>query len=324
MFDVITIGAATRDVFLVSKDFQIINSPRFVGGQAECVALGSKLDVEKLVFSTGGGATNAAVTFARLGFQTAIVARIGNDDPGAAIVEDLSLDNVHTELLRVSTKEQTAYSTLLTAKNGERSALVYRGTSNSFSTTDIPWKKLTSKWLYITTLGGNLELLQKILTQAKRQGIKVALNPGRAELKRAVEMRELLSAMSVLIVNLEEAQQLAEFEDKDPVKLAKRLSYPELTVIVTNGSQGAYAYADGQAWYTRTTNVKAVSRTGAGDAFGSGTVAGLAKGLTLDAALRVGTLNAESVIQKFGAKAGILTTWPKPRQLAHVGVKLVK
>ncbi|MEK7183602.1 MAG: carbohydrate kinase family protein [Patescibacteria group bacterium] len=324
MFDVITIGAATRDVFLVSKEFQIINSPRFAGGQGECVALGSKIDVDELVFSTGGGATNAATTFARLGFSSAVVARIGNDDPGAAIVTELKQYHVNTELLRVLPKENTAYSTLLTAKNGERSVLVHRGASSSFSASDIPWKNLKSQWLYITSLAGNIELLQKIVTQAKKQGTKVAVNPGRGELKRAVEMRELLSSLSVLIVNLEEAQMLAESDEKDGAKLAKLLAYPGLTVIVTNGARGAHAHADGKTWFARTSGAKSVSRTGAGDAFGSGTVAAIAKGWSLDDALRVGTLNAESVIQKFGAKAGILSKWPNKKQLSIISVKQVR
>jgi ribokinase len=202
--------------------------------------------------------------------------------------------------------------------------LVYRGASGSFSPSDIPWKKLSSRWLYVTSLAGNIELLQKIVTHAKKQGLHIALNPGRGELKRAVELRELLSSLSVLIVNLEEAQMLAESEDKDGAKLAKLLSYPGLTVVVTNGSRGAHAHAEGKTWFARTSGAKSVSRTGAGDAFGSGVVAALAKGWTLDNALRVGTLNAESVIQKFGAKAGILTKWPSKTQLAAISVKPVK
>ncbi len=324
MFDIITIGAATRDVFLVSKEFQIINSPRFVGGQGECVALGSKIDVDEIFFSTGGGATNAAVTFAKLGFSTAVISRIGKDDPATAIARELTDYKVSTDLLQVSPKEPTAYSTLLTAPNGERAVLVYRGASSSFTQKDIPWKKLQSKWLYITSLAGNLEVLQKISTQAKKQGIKIALNPGRGELKRAVEMRELLSSLSVLIVNLEEAQMLTESEEKDGAKLAKLLAYPELTVVVTNGTRGAHAHAGGQTWFARTSGVKSTSRTGAGDAFGSGLVASLAKGLNLDDALRVGTLNAVSVIQKFGAKAGILGRWPSKKQLATISVKQVR
>lgn len=323
MFDVITIGAAVRDVFLLSKDFQIINSPKFVGGQAECVALGSKIDVDELVFATGGGATNAATTFAKLGFKTAVIARIGNDDPGKAIVADLNKYTVSTELLKVLPKENTGYSTLLTARNGERSILVYRGASSSFSASDIPWKKLNCKWLYITSLNGNIELLQKIVAQAKKNGTKVALNPGRGELKRATEMRELLSSLSVLIVNLEEAQMLTESEDKDGAKLARSLATPGLTVVVTNGPRGAHACNNETTWFVRTSGAKSVSRTGAGDAFGSGLVASLARGMEIDEALRVGTLNAESVIQNVGAKAGILAKWPSKKHLESITVKPV-
>jgi ribokinase len=324
MLDLITIGAATRDVFLVSKEFQIINSDKFITGQGECVALGSKIDVDEIVFSTGGGASNAAVTFAQLGLNTSMVAKIGRDEPGQAILSELTARKVGTELIRISPKEHTAYSTLLTAKNGERSVLVYRGASSSFAMSDIPWKKLQSRWLYITSLSGNLELLQKILAHAKRHNIKVALNPGRGELKRAVELRELLSSLSVLLVNLEEAQMLTESSEKDAVKLAKQIAYPGLHVVITNSHRGAHAYLDGQTWFSKTSGVKSVSRTGAGDAFGSGIVSALAKDLPLDTAMRVGTLNAESVIQKFGAKTGILTKWPSKQQLATISVKPVK
>lgn len=324
MFDIITVGAATRDVFLVSKEFQILSSERFVTGQGECVALGSKIDVDDIQFSTGGGATNAAATFARLGFQTAIVANIGSDDAGQAVMRDLEKFGVHTELINVSSKEQTAYSTLLTAKSGERSALVYRGASSHFNASDVPWKKVRSQWLYITSLGGNVELLQKIIAHAKKHRLKVALNPGKGELKRAVDMRELLSSLAVLSVNLEEAQMLTESQEADPVKLAKLLAYPNLTVIITNGSRGAYAHINGQTWFARTTGVKSVSRTGAGDAFSSGVVAALAKGKPLNEALQIGTLNAERVIQKFGAKTGILTAWPKTSALKTISVKIVR
>ncbi len=321
MFDVITIGAATRDVFLISPDFQLINDSKLAIDRDRCVTLGSKLDVADIVFATGGGATNAAATFAKLGFKTGIIARLGHDDAGRAVMADLDHYQVHTELIRIVPKEHTAYSTLLTNKNGERSILVYRGASSSFSTIDIPWKKLGCKWLYITSLGGNLELLKKIIRVANKQGVQIALNPGQAELKRVNELQGLLPSLSVLIVNLAEAQQLTGTQGPDGAKLARLLARPNLTVIVTNGARGAYAHTDGQTWFARTNGQKSVSSTGAGDAFGAGVVAGLAKGHELDNALRLGMLNATGVIQKFGAKAGILSRWPKQTQLNSISVK---
>ncbi|MFZ2681645.1 MAG: carbohydrate kinase family protein [Patescibacteria group bacterium] len=324
MFDIISIGAATRDVFLISREFQIINSPKFVGGQGECVALGGKIDVDEIYFATGGGATNAAATFANLGFKSSVIAKIGKDEPGAAILADLTHYKVDTSLLQIANKETSAYSTLLTTKSGERSVLVHRGASATFVSKDIPWKKLNAKWLYITSLAGNLDVLEKLVAAAHKQGLKIALNPGKGELKQPAKVRELLPHLDVLLVNLEEAQALAESTEKDGAALTKLLAQPQLCVIVTNGSKGAHAHAAHDTWFIRTSGKKSISRTGAGDAFGSGVVAGLMKDLSLDNALRVGTLNAESVIQKFGAKAGILTKWPSKQQLATISVKLVK
>jgi len=80
--DVITIGTATRDCFLQSPDFKVIRSSRFVTGQAECFALGSKIEVPFIIFTTGGGAANAAVTFARQGLKAGCLAKIGKDLAG--------------------------------------------------------------------------------------------------------------------------------------------------------------------------------------------------------------------------------------------------
>jgi len=54
--------------------------------------------------------------------------------------------------------------------------------------------------------------------------------------------------------------------------------------------------------------VKVVDRTGAGDAFGSGFVAALAKGLAIEDALSLASANATSVVAQMGAKTGILKT----------------
>ncbi len=68
MFDVITIGTATRDAFIESKSFKIIEANDFPTKRGICVPAGSKLDIDNMYFSTGGGATNTAVGFKRLVF----------------------------------------------------------------------------------------------------------------------------------------------------------------------------------------------------------------------------------------------------------------
>ena len=69
MYDVITIGAGLRDVFLVSDAFVALKSKKFSTGVGECLALGTKIELDDIVLTTGGGASNAAATFGSLYLQ---------------------------------------------------------------------------------------------------------------------------------------------------------------------------------------------------------------------------------------------------------------
>jgi sugar/nucleoside kinase (ribokinase family) len=320
MYDVITIGSAVRDVFLLSKEFQIIKSDKFATGSAECVALGAKIDIEQMVLSTGGGATNAAATFASLGFSTAIVSRVGDDEPGDDVLRDLARYKVDASMVKRIKGGQTAYSTLLTAPNGERTALVHRGVSAEFAVADVPFKTMNAKWYYVSSLSGNVGLLSKIIAHAKKTDAKIAVNPGGGELLKASELRALVKDVDVLLVNLEEAQKLTGLSTKDGKELAAKLSSEKTLAVVTDGSRGAYGSQGKIRYSARNRNVPSISRTGAGDSFGSGLVAALAKGYSVDDALKVGTLNAESVIQHIGAKAGIMTKWPAKKLLEEIRV----
>ncbi|MBP9828237.1 bifunctional hydroxymethylpyrimidine kinase/phosphomethylpyrimidine kinase [Patescibacteria group bacterium] len=324
-FSVVTIGAAVQDIFLLSEAFQVIRSAQFAGGLGECVALGSKIGVEKLVIASGGGATNAAATFAALGNTTAICARIGDDAIGRDIVDDLLKRRIETRLIKKVSKEQTGTSVLLTVPNGERSVLTYRGASASFKNADLSPACFDTTAIYVTSLGGNAELLSTIAKRAKAKKVVIAVNPGMGEIKQLRLCKEALANATVTIVNTEEAQTLLESKQKDPVELAKALKkITSPVVIVTDGPNGAAAIDDTGTYFVKTTGKKSISRTGAGDAFGSGTVAGLVKGLTLSDALKIGTLNAENVIQHFGAKAGILKAWPNKKALERVIVRQVR
>lgn len=321
MFDVITIGAAVRDVFLISKAFMLVPLPELGGGLGECMALGHKIDIEKMVMSTGGGATNAAATFASLGFATACVARVGDDEQGHGVIEDLEQRKIDTSLIKVVKGGQTAYSTLLTAVNGERTALVHRGVSAEFKESDLRLSSMKAKWFYITSVGGNVEVLLKIVRQAKTQKAHVAFNPGSAEIKLGLRMLDpILRQVDVLMINLEEAQQLANLQTTDAKELAGRLLRPDMTLVITDSTNGAHAFQGTAYWRVGTRSIRSVSRTGAGDAFGSGFVASLLHGVDVPDALRIATFNAESVISQVGAKAGIIDRWPLKKAVASISV----
>lgn len=282
------------------------------------MTLGSKIEIHELFLTTGGGATNTAATFGSLGLRTAVITRVGDDGPGKDVIEDLSRFGVSSHLVRLVKGGQTAYSTLLTMEGGERTALVYRGVSGEFTQRDIPLKALeTAKWLYLTSLGGNVALAKKIISHAKKKNISIAWNPGSSELEAGLSViLPLVQMVDVLTINREEAQLLTK---KKKLEEMFEILHTNGTVrVITDGTNGATAYRDGWSAHASTTNVKSISRTGAGDAFGSGFVAGLIKTQDIREALAVATLNAESVVQKHGAKHGILSTWPSKTQLKRI------
>lgn len=319
MYDVITIGAATKDVFLFSDQFQILNSPQFDTGVGECVSLGSKIEISRIVETTGGGATNAAVTFARFGMRTAVACKVGADANGRDILSALKAERVNVSLVAVDAKVPTAYSTLLTTNTGERTVLVYRGASANFKAADVAFAKCSAKWFYVTSLGGDVALAAKIVAHAAKCGSQVAWNPGGKELDAGLKkLLPIIKNVRVLSVNREEGARLAGSDDVYAIIAA--LATPGNVVIVTDGAKGAYAHADGNTVFSPGTGKKAISQTGAGDAFGSGFVAAFMKTEDIRDGLAVGALNAESVIGKVGPKEGILRAWPTPKQMATIKI----
>ena len=123
-------------------------------------------------------------------------------------------------------------------------------------------------------------------------------------------------------MNMEEAQMLSGLKTKDPKKLAAAIPHGDILVI-TDGAKGAYATQGDTTWFARPTGCKALSRTGAGDAFGSGLVAALLEEMSIADALKVATLNAEAVIKEHGAKNGLLTKWPNKKEMATIKVKVI-
>lgn len=322
MYDIISIGSATKDVFLISKDFKLIKSSQFKTGVGECFSYGSKVELGDIYFDTGGGATNSAYTFANFGLKPGVVSKVGKDIYGMEILHVLADKKINISNIVVDNSHKTAYSTILVVPEGDRTVLVYRGASGNFSEKDLDWEKLNAKWFYITSLAGNLKLLNKIFALAKKQKIKIAWNPGSEELKLSrAKLASLIKQAYVFNLNKEEAQKLTgQSEIKKIFKELNRLS-PGYN-IVTDGANGAFLSDGILVYWAKAIGHQAINTTGAGDAFGSGFCTGIILKNDWDYGLRLGILNSDGVIQKMGAKNGLLAKLPKADELNKVKISI--
>ena len=305
MVKVLTIGAAVQDVFLSHSPELKPVSDKTADELFLKIELGSKNDVNNINFSTGGGATNAAVTFAKQGLHAQFMGTIGHDPAGRAVLDDLDKEGVDTAYVSYSDKYSTGYSVVLLASNGERSFLTYRGASTHYDIKNFNLSESDVDWLYSSSMAGNVDVLDKIFNQAKQLGIKVFFNPGKDELKKTDKLRVLLEDVDILSVNREEAQQIVDGEDLE--ELVRRLSHLVPIVIISDGPNGVMA-SDGKTIVRAGMyeDVPVIDRTGAGDAFGSGFLSYWATGKSLKDSIVFASANSTSVVTKIGAKAGIL------------------
>ena len=327
MFDVLTIGTATRDVFLSSPYFTVLKDPEhlkrigFVEGEATCFALGAKIDISDPVFTTGGGATNAAVTFARQGLKTAAMIALGDDESGRAVLADLVADKVEP-LMFCSKKHATAYSTLLLSKNGERTVLVARGASDDLQATPALLHKAKAQWVYITPGAISFAVVSKLVNHFSAMGAHIAMNPSGHYLKfGARRLQSLLKKVHVVILNRAEASRLTGASYDNERNIFKRFeSLFGGLAVMTDGANGVMVSNGKRILKAGVFKEKVlVDRTGAGDAFGSGFVAALLKQSpnmkagesysdhAIEEAIRLASANATAVVEHIGAKAGILT-----------------
>lgn len=305
MVKILTIGAAVQDVFLSHSEELKPVADKTADELFLRIELGSKNDVNNINFSTGGGATNAAVTFARQGLEAQFMGTIAHDPAGNAVLEDLDKEGVDTSKISYSDKMHTGYSVVLLASTGERSFLTYRGASTHHDIKNFDLSDSDADWIYLSSMAGNMDVLDKIFTSAKKRGIKIFFNPGKDELEQPEKLKGLLEDVDVLLVNLEEAKQIVHGFTLEEV-VRKLLNYTSV-IIVSDGPNGVMA-SDGKTIVRAGMyeDVKVIDRTGAGDAFGSGFLSQWSQRHSLKDSIVFASANSTSVVTKIGAKAGIL------------------
>lgn len=315
MLDVLTVGAATRDVFLKSSALKVLRDPKhlealgFVNGEAQCFGLGAKIDVDEPVLAVGGGAANASVTFARQGLRTGAVVRVGEDEQGEAVLHALKNEGV-TIFAGRDKEKGTAYATILRAPNGERTILAYRGAADGMSAHDLASPKIAARWVYVATGHLPLPILTSFLSRVASAGASIAINFSSSHLSLgAVKLAPLLKTARVVLVNREEAAVLTGVDYRYERKIFKAFDrLIEGYAVVTDGPRGAFVSDGTYLYHAGVFKEKAlVDRTGAGDAFGSGFVAGLIQKNDVHYALRLASANATAVVEHVGAHAGVLT-----------------
>lgn len=307
MARIVSLGSALQDIYLVDHDDLVATS---IGDAAIFgkVLVGSKVDIDRISYEVGGGGVNSAITFARHGHEAVFIGNISRDPAGAAIVRTLDREGVDSSYVNFLERKTTGTSVvLLDKKSGERTILTCRGASEQFGNfSESCLDLIQPDWLYVTTLRGDLDTLERFFRHAKELGASVMFNPGVRELEHPKELLRLMKYVDVLNVNKSEASQLV--PGVVLTELLYHLSNYAPVTIITDGAMGGIAGNGSEIYrFGIYEDVRIKDATGAGDAFGSGFLAAVAAGKSFRSALIFGSANSTAVVSKLGANKGILT-----------------
>ena len=306
MYDVITVGSNTLDVFAKTDSELIEIKTKNFTEELLAYPLGSKILIKELDFMIGGGGTNTAVAFSRLGLKTGYLGKIGKDENGLKIFKLLKQENID---FLGTLGGISGYSIILDSIEEDRTILAFKGCNNDLTFKELHLQKLQTKWFYFASMmGKSLGMMKQLAEYANKNKIKIAFNASTYLANQGFSnLKKILENTTVLILNKEEAEILGGKGSIADMFRRLKLDSMEL-VIITDGSKGAYAYDGKEMWEVKPAKkLKIKETTGAGDAFASTFIAARITNKNLKESLKMASINSESVIQSYGAKEILLT-----------------
>jgi sugar/nucleoside kinase (ribokinase family) len=274
---------------------------------------GEKIDVEESEFCIGGNATNVAVGLRRLGFEVVLFSEIGDDEFGLKIRSQLEREGIDSANIKRRKHVPSSFSVIINYR-GERTIFIQRiRRENNFH-----FEGIETSHVFLTSLDQEWEeTYEQVLDLVVRRKCKLAFNPGTLQLQEGLDVVEkILAHTDILFVNKEEAEQIVFGHEKrkrdnevDYVRelLSKIKKMGAKCVVITNGKHGSYAVERQGDFYSEGIFPgKLVERTGSGDGYVSGFLAGIMHGRSMKEAMRWGAVNSASVIERVGATAGLL------------------
>jgi len=315
-YDCISIGDCVFDVNLFIHDAVVhcrIN-------KEDCelaLKYGEKIPVDQIHRSLGGNTANNVVGLTRLGFKTAIYTIFGDDQIGERIGQYLEAEKIDKSLVQIEKGTESRYSTIINFQN-ERTILAYsvdRKYHLPAGRQGLPANLPETKWIYLSSVGPEYEeFFGEVVALAQSKNIKLAFAPTGAQLSQPRKTyQKVLEAAEIIFMNKEEALKMTNYQTPiTNVELIKKLLFGirdlgSKIVVITDGVNGSYAYDGSKYYQIGLFDLPVVQRTGAGDAYASGFMAAVMKGLPIIEAMEWGAMNSASVVSKMGTQTGLLT-----------------
>lgn len=298
------VGASVIDVFsdLPSNDLASISN------NSVTFNIGDKVPVDIKEQALGGNGMNISVGLKRLGVDVTFYTFLGNDAFSETIENQLKKEKVTEILERSNTKSD--FSFILNVKD-DRIIFSHHPTRvQSFN----PPKNQQFDYIFLSSVGNYWkDVYQAAIEYATLSGTSLIFSPGSQQMADPDDIFfSALHYSEIILINRDEASKITtKFDLKSNSIEELLLNTAKLgpkIVSITDGLNGAYALKDNKMFKISTfSSEKAPEKTGAGDAYASGFLAGYFETDSIEEAMRWGSINAHVAMQKIGAQNGLAT-----------------
>jgi sugar/nucleoside kinase (ribokinase family) len=316
-FDVLTIGNAIVDVIAPID-------PGFLAREGLTEGIMHLVDAERSAYLydrmpadkrqvPGGSSANTAAGVASFGGRAAFIGKVADDTLGKVYRHDMHALGIHFETAPLRDNDPTARSMILITPDGERTMNTYLGACQMLTPADIDPGMVQAA--AITYLEGYLwdppqakEAFRRAAEIAHAAGRKVSLTLSDAFCvdRFRAEFLGLIrgGTIDILFANDLELKSLYTTSSLDAAVAAVQRDC-RLTAV-TVGAEGALVVTAAAVEAVPATPVaEVVDLTGAGDLFASGFLYGVARGMALADAARLGTIAAAEVIAHIGPRPAV-------------------
>jgi ribokinase len=267
----------------------------------------------------GGKGANQTVAAAKLGAAVHMVGRVGGDDFGRALRENLHAAGADDRYVFTEESAATGIAIIEVEASGQNTIVVAPGANAQVARADVDAARsiITSSQVVIAQLEIPLDTVRYALNMARAANVLTILNPAPAQSLST----ELLSLVDLLVPNESEAALLTGIEVTDEAsaeQAARQLQQRGArAVVVTLGERGALALDEHRVWRVPPFRVKAIDATAAGDAFVGALATAYASHDDLEAALREASAAGALAATKFGAQPSLPTRAELDEFLKH-------
>jgi len=264
---------------------------------------------ESIVLRSGGLAHTTGIVLAKLGVDTAVVARVGSDLFGDFLVQILADHGVRPHVVR-EPRVPTSTSVVAVSSGGERSFMHMIGANGRLIPEDISDDLLRATRIF--HLGGCFVLpaldgepAAGLLRRAQEQGCRTSMDLAWDPSGRWMSVLEpCLPHLDFLFGNQDELGHVT--GRRDPAEMAGMLRERGVAAVAVKlGDAGAFVDAAG--WHGRVPAyaVEVVDTTGAGDAFCGGFLAAVLAGWEMERATRFANAVGALCVTAVGGTAGV-------------------